>query len=86
MKLETIIKNLDPDTLAALDSADADSLKATIITAESSLADAKEELENNPEYQNLKESLKALSGGYRDLKKRQTGKIQYALIRLKDKA
>lgn len=83
MKVETILKKLTNDTISELDAADTNGLKAAIIQAETSLADAKEELDNNEQYQAVKESCKAMSAGYRELKAYQTAKIQYALLRLK---
>lgn len=83
MKIETILKKLPTDTIAEMDAADPAALKALIVQSETSLADAKEELDNNEQYQAVKESAKAMSAGYRELKTYQTAKIQYALIRLK---
>jgi beta-phosphoglucomutase-like phosphatase (HAD superfamily) len=78
-KLEKIEKVLGKETSDELMSFSPDQLKARIISAETAMKQAIEELEANPKYQELKESLKALSSGLRDVKKRQNAVIQYAL-------
>lgn len=56
-----------------------EALEAVIVQANSSIKQAKDELEANPKYQEICELKKALSGGFTDLKKVQNAKIQYAL-------
>jgi len=85
MKLEQILKKLPQDVIAELDAADTETLNKCIVSAETAIADTKEELDNSPQYQELKENLKALTAGYKELKTYQSAKIQYALIRLKEK-
>lgn len=83
-KLERIEKALGKETLDQLNSQSPQELKASIIQSESSIKCAVEELEANPAVQQLKESLKAVSQGLREVKKRQNAIIQYALHRLEE--
>lgn len=83
-KLEKIVKALGPDTVQELNALYQDKLPGVIVAAESSIKQATEELEANPKYQEIKESLKALSQGLREVKKRQNAIIQYALHRLEE--
>lgn len=78
-KLEKIEKILGKEYIQELAPAPDDALKALIINAEYAIKQSIEELEANPKYQELKESLKALSEGLKDIKKRQNAIIQYAL-------
>lgn len=84
-KLARIEKTLGKESMADLEAMAVDVLKDTLVNAEHSINDAVRELEANPKFQELKESIKALSEGLRDVKKRQTAIIQYALSLLEDK-
>jgi hypothetical protein len=84
-KLNKIEKILGKDTLNHLDSCPTDILKDTIVGSEHSINEAVRELEANPKYSELKESVKALSEGLREIKKRQNAIIQYALSLLEDR-
>lgn len=84
MTLEKIAKVLDEETVAEMNAMDADSLKKLIIDSEQAVRLAKDELEANEKYQELKESVKAVRSGFTEVKKRQNCKIQLALIRLEE--
>ncbi len=83
-KLEKIEKILGKDMIGDLDAMPVDVLKDHLIFSEQSINETIRELEANPKYQELKESLKALSEGLREVKKRQGAIIQYILHRLED--
>lgn len=74
-KLEKIL-GLQIDELQGLDDA---ALKNAIVTAETAMKQARDELEANPKYQELKENLKALSAGLKDVKKHQNAVIEFSL-------
>lgn len=78
-KLDKISKLLGDDTLKELDALSTSDLKSRVVIAEQSIAQAIQELEANPKYQEFKEALKDLSGGLRDVKKRQNAIIAYAI-------
>lgn len=84
-KLVKIQEILGQDILQEMDSLSDELLKEGLVKATSSIAQATAELENNPTYQSLKESIKALSQGLRDVKRYQGAIIQYALHRLESK-
>lgn len=77
-KLEKIERALDKDTIEEINASDQTGIDAIIRSATIAIQAAQEELEANPKYQELKESLKACSEGLREVKKRQNAKIQYA--------
>lgn len=84
-KLEKIEKLLGKDKLAILDSGSEEELKIAIVNGNSSIKEAVEQLEANPKYQDLKENLKALSAGLKEVKKFQNAIIQYSLHILEEK-
>jgi len=84
-KLDKIEKALGKETMADLESLSEELLKDHTVVAEFSIKNAIAELEANLKYQELKESLKALSAGLREVKKRQNSIIQYCLSLLEDK-
>lgn len=84
-KLSRIEKALGKETMADLESLSMEVLKDRLVAAESSIKQAIDELEANPKYQEIKDSLKALSEGLREVKKRQNAIIQYSLSLMEDK-
>jgi hypothetical protein len=70
---------LGVDTCREMEAMDVDALEQIVIEAHNSIKTAKDELEKNEKYQEVKRDMKALTGGMRDVKKRQTAKIEYAL-------
>lgn len=83
-KLAQVEKILGPETIIELQGTAKEALKDRLVGAESSIKQATQELEANPQYQETKENLKALSQGLRDVKKRQNAIIQYSLSLLED--
>lgn len=84
-KLEKILNNLSLDMITMMQAASPEQLKTTLVLSEQAIAEAKEQLDNNPGYKQAKEDIKTLSSGYRELKKYQAAKIQYALVLLQEK-
>jgi hypothetical protein len=84
-KIKKIEKILSAELTSEIGIMDPKALKAMIISSETSIKTAEEELEANPKYQELKENLKALSGGLRDIKKFQRARIDLALHILEEK-
>lgn len=81
-KLEKIEKILGRDTVEEMNSLDHVAVKEKIVSANSAIKQAIDELEANPEYQHIKEQLKAVSEGMKEVKKRQNAVIQYGLYLL----
>lgn len=84
-KLARIEKALGKDTLAELEALAEGGLRSKVVEAEASVKVASDELEANDKYQSLKESLKAISSGLSDVKKRQRNIVQYSLHLLEEK-
>lgn len=78
-KLARIEKLLGRDAMGVLEGASPESLGVTIAHSCAAMKEAEDQLEANPKYQELKESLKACSAGLREVKAFQNAKIQYAL-------
>lgn len=85
-KLNRILKILDPDTIKNIDASDGQALRYGVSLANGAIKQTTDELEANPKYQDLKENLKALSEGLKEVKKRQNAIIQYSLHILEEKA
>lgn len=83
--LKKLEKILGPETTYSIDSASPEELQSLIIRAETAIKQAKEELEANPTYQELKASLKAISEGLREVRKRQRAIIDYSLNSLDER-
>lgn len=85
MKIEKIMKALEgTDVIEEMNNMSDDDLKKRLVGAEQAIRQAKEELEENPKYQQLKEDMKAVKAGFGSVKKFQNAIIQYALIRLEE--
>lgn len=78
-KLDKISDILGLDFINQINNTSVEDLKTLIVEASQSIRQATEELESNPAYQDLKENLKALYAGLKDVKKRQNAIIQYSL-------
>jgi hypothetical protein len=78
-KLEQIEKLLGKEFALELQGLAPEAIKEKVVQAEQAMKEASEELEANPKYQELKESLKALSEGKKEVNKRQKAIIAYAL-------
>jgi len=83
-KLHKIEKILGKDLVDSLISQSPEELKSSVAQSAGAIKEASEALEANPSYQQLKESLKALSQGLREVKQFQNAKIQYALHLLEE--
>lgn len=79
MKLDKIIKTIGGETKDQLDTSSTDQLTGVIVRAEQAMDDVAFELESNPKYQELKESLQAISAGKKEVNKRQKAIIAYCL-------
>ncbi len=84
-KLARIEKVLGPDKMQSLEGGQVGELQITISNSAAAIKQAEDELEANPKYQELKESLKAVSEGLREVKKFQNAVIQYSLSLIEDK-
>ncbi len=84
-KLERIEKILGKDHAADLQNQVFEELKNSIMYACEAIKTAEDELEANPKYQEIKESMKALREGLTEVKKRQNAIVQYSLHLLEEK-
>jgi hypothetical protein len=84
-KLEKIVKLLGKDIVSEMDGADIETLNKIIVEAETSMKTAQDELDKNEQYQELKEKVKAMGAGKREVFARQKAKIAYALEMISSK-
>lgn len=84
-KLEKIEKLLGSEIVSDINSLSSEALDAQIVTSSASIKAAEEELEANEEFQQLKESVKAMGAGMREVRKFQNAKIQLSLHLLESK-
>lgn len=84
-KFQRIEKVLGKDTIQLLDQESVEGLQVKVTQSQASIKQACDELEANPKYQELKESLKALSQGLREVKTHQNAVAQYSLHLLEEK-
>lgn len=84
-KLERIEKILGKETVEEMKIRVFDELKNSIMYACEAVKQAEDELEANPKYQEIKESMKALREGLTEVKKRQNAIVQYSLHLLEEK-
>lgn len=84
-KLDKILNKLSQEVIVDMQAMSPDALKNQVVASEQAIDTAKDELEANSSYQEAKDNLKLLSAGYRELKKFQAAKIQYALVLLAEK-
>ena len=83
-KWDDIIKNL-PEFKDAADASSVDDLKKIIVECEGNLYTIEKEIEEDQQLAGAKEVVKEIAGPYRDAKKAQQAKIQYALLLLEGK-
>lgn len=83
-KLKKIDKELG-ETIKELDALNLDALDQRIVGANQSIKQVTDELEANPKFQELKQNLKDISEGLKEVKKRQNAIIQYSLHRIEEK-
>lgn len=85
MKYEKALKNLDVETVKEIEALNGEALKQRIVQANQAMEQAERELEENPNYQELKESLKAVTAGMKEVRKRQNSVICVSLANLESK-
>lgn len=85
-KHEKIVKILGAEKIAELESLVMEELKTHLVNAECAISEAEKELEANPKFQELKESLKVLSSGMREVRKRQRAIISFIVAKMDDLA
>lgn len=85
MKYEKALKNLDVETVKELEALSKDELDQRVVAANQAMKQVADELEANEEYQNLKESVKAMSAGVKEVNKRQNSVITVCLQLLESK-
>ncbi len=78
-KQEKLEKVLGMDTVKELEALIPGELKAKVAQAEGAIKMVQDELDLNPQYLEMKENLKALSAGMKEVKKRQKAIVQYSL-------
>ncbi len=81
-KLEKVLKKIGKETQIELDSMVSVELEAKVVEASQAMEQVQTELEANPKYEELKESLAALQAGKKEVDSRQKAIIAYALHRL----
>ncbi len=84
-KLSKLQASLGKDTVKELEEMSPDALRQRLTGAHKAIKEAREELDKSPEYSEAKENVKALSQGFRDLKKRQCSVSDYCLHLLAEK-
>lgn len=84
-KFAKIEKTLGKDKLADLEALDVSGLKSAVTAADMAVKQAIDQLEANPKYQEIKESLKALREGVTELRKHQGALVTYALHLIEEK-
>lgn len=67
------------DTVKEMEAMSVDELGQVIVQANKAIEDTKAELNANPKFADAKANVKALSSGYREVKKRQDMKIKFSL-------
>lgn len=72
-------KLLGVDTCREMEAMEISKLEEAIVQANASIREALEELEANENYRRVRDDLKHLKAGFNDLKRRQAGRIAYAL-------
>lgn len=78
-KVTKAYETLGTDTVKEMEAMGPDDLKKRVVEANEAMRSASDELEANPNYDKLREDLKALTQGKRDLDKRQRAIILVAL-------
>ncbi len=84
-KIDKAYKTLNEDTVKELEASDAETLMNRITLASEAMRQVEDELEANEKYQRLREDLKAITEGKREVFKRQRAIICICLKFLKDK-
>lgn len=85
-KLDKILNKLPVEVAEQMRSYAKEQLEGVIVASEQAIDQAKTELDGKSEYIAAKQVIKDLSESFRDLKKYQRAKIEFALILLEEKA
>ncbi len=78
-RLTKAIESLGVETMKELEAMSKEDLSKRVIQAEQAMREAVDELEKNPKFQDLKESLRDLTAGKRGVDKRQQAIILVSL-------
>jgi septation ring formation regulator EzrA len=87
-EMQKLAKKIGPDAedvLKELEAMEVEDLNKRIAQANQAISDTKTELDQNLKYSEAKESVKALSSGFREVKGRQNAIIAVAVKLRKDK-
>jgi len=87
-EMQKLAKKIGPDgedVLRELEAADTEELNKRVAQASQAISDTKEELNKNAEYVQVKEDIKLLSSGFREVKQRQNAIIKVCLQLRKDR-
>lgn len=82
-KYEKIVKILGVEVVKEIEAQSVEQLKQTVVTAEQAMDKVQQELEENPEYEALKEKLADVTAAKKEVNKYQKAKIALALDHLK---
>ena len=85
-KLEKAMKHLGVETLNEMTAMTPEQLKQRIVAADEAMRAVAQEIDDNAEYQALKEKLSDLGAGKRDVDKRQRAVILVALSLINESA
>ena len=85
-KFEKIVKILGEERVNEIQAKSKEELKEQIVQSEQAIKQAEEELEAKPSYQQLKEDLKAISQGLKEVRKFQKAISQLCLNNLEEEA
>ena len=80
--MDKVKKKLGEDTVKEMEAMGVDTLKQTIVSANETMSEVKEELEANPAYQEAKANYDVFKSGQREVNTRQKAKIAFALYLL----
>lgn len=83
-KLEKITKKLGLDTINEMNSMSREALTKVVIDAEHAMEAVQKELDDNAEYQRIKELKSDLESGKKEVNSRQRARIAYAIDLLKE--
>ncbi len=84
-RLEKLSSDLGKSTLQELEAMDDSALALRVVQAGAAMKSAKSELDANPKFQQIKADKNALESGFKDVKKRQTGIVEYCLHLLEER-
>lgn len=81
-RLSKAMESLGSETIKEMEAMSPDALKGAIVQADRAMSEVAAELESNPKFESLKEDLKSLTAGKREVDRRQKSIIQVALFLL----